>query len=70
MVISGELLQKLRLLKGIKQETIAKKLGISQPRYCQLEKKARIQGDLLANLIKALNYTTEEAEELEKKLYR
>lgn len=36
---SGETLRFLRLLKGVKQETIAKKLGISQPAYSKLENK-------------------------------
>lgn len=68
MMITGELLRKLRLIKDIKQETMAEKLGITQPRYCHLEKKEKIQGDLLRKLIKALDYTTEEVEEMTKLL--
>lgn len=61
-MITGELLQKLRLMKGIKQETIAKKLGISQSRYSQLESKEIIDKKLFEKLVAMLDYTSEEAE--------
>jgi len=66
--ISGELLQKLRTLKGLKQDIVARKLGISQPRYCEIEKKKNIQGELLKTLMGALNYTNEEVEKIKQML--
>ena len=66
--ISGEVLQKLRILKGIKQSFIAKKLGISQPRYCKIEKKETIQGDLFRDLKKVLSFTDEEVENIKQML--
>lgn len=64
MHTSGLFLQKLRVLKGIKQETIAKQLGISQPRYCQLEKKERIRADLFTKLVETMGYTSDEVEKM------
>ncbi len=37
-MLSGETLRMLRNIRGLKQETLAKKLGISQPAYSKLEK--------------------------------
>lgn len=64
MTISGETLRKLRAINGVKQETLAKKLGISQPAYCKLEKTDCINNGKLLQVIDALGYTEEEFEKI------
>lgn len=54
MLITGEHIRMLRLIKGLKQETVAKKLGISQPAYCKLEKSEVIDMVKLEQLMTAL----------------
>ncbi len=46
-MINGNALRQLRILKGMKQETMAEKLGISQPAYCKREKVKSITGEKL-----------------------
>lgn len=58
----GETLRLLRAIKGIKQETIAKKLGISQPAYSKIEKRDCINGWRGEQLLTALNCTRDELE--------
>jgi transcriptional regulator with XRE-family HTH domain len=62
-MINGSTLRQLRTLKGLKQETIAEKLDISQPAYSKLEKRERINGEKLEQFLKALDYTREELEQ-------
>ena len=62
-MISGETLRQLRNLKGIKQKTLAKELGVSQPAYCKLEQSEKINGERLPQLMKVLGYTIEEWED-------
>jgi len=65
-MISGETLRLLRNIKGIKQETMAKSLGITQPAYCKLEHSQYINGEKLQKLLAILNYTEKEIEQLKK----
>lgn len=67
-MVSGELLRMARNLRGINQEFMAKKLGISQPCYCMLEKRNEINGEKLQTLLVILNYTEKEIEEMKKYL--
>ena len=59
-MVTGETLRFLRIMKGIKQETLAKQLGISQPAYCKLEKKAEIGKQKWAIILKELDCKEEE----------
>ena len=63
-MISGETLRLLRILKGIKQETIAKKLGISQPAYCKMERCQKVNPVKYRQVIEALDCTKEELQEV------
>ena len=63
-MISGNILQKLRMLKGINQKTISEKMGISQPAYCKLEKCKYIKGETLSKILIALNCKREELDKL------
>lgn len=67
-MISGEQVRLIRNLYGIKQETMAKKLGISQPAYCHLEKKRWINGEQFENILAALGCSKEELENLVRNL--
>ena len=51
-------------MKGVKQETLAKQLGISQPAYCKLEKKACISKDRWALIAQELDLQDSELEML------
>lgn len=64
MVISGETLRILRQLKGMKQEVVAQKLGISQPAYCKLEKSDCINNGKLLQIINVLDYSQDEFEKI------
>ena len=60
---SGETLRLLRTIKGFKQATIAKKMGISQPAYCKLEQRVYIKEE---KLLKLLNFLDSDKHEMEK----
>ena len=59
---SGELLKKLRMIKGFNQSGIAKKLGVSQQAYSKLEKTNSISEKKLADILKALDCSETELE--------
>ena len=61
-MITGETLRFIRNIKGIKQETLARQLGISQPAYCKLEKKERISKDRWEFILSKLNFQEGELE--------
>lgn len=61
-MISGQTLRKLRLLKEMKQTTLAKKLGISQQAYSKLEKCNSIDAQKLAVLLDLLQCSKAELE--------
>ncbi len=65
-MISSETLRQLRTLKGIKQEILAKGLGISQPAYCKLEHNICIDGERLKQILIILKCSMEELEEWKK----
>lgn len=55
----GKKIEKLRELKGIKQETLAKELGITQQAVSKLERSANIEEERLQYIAKALGVTAE-----------
>jgi transcriptional regulator with XRE-family HTH domain len=59
-MISGQCLRLLRLMKGIKQETIAKRLGISQPAYSKLENSNKLREERVQKVLNALSSTWED----------
>jgi transcriptional regulator with XRE-family HTH domain len=63
-MITGENLRQLRMLKGIKQEVIAKQLGISQPAYCKLERASTLSERRLELVLEVMHYTFAEASEI------
>jgi len=63
-MITGETLKVLRNIKGIKQETMAKSLGITQPAYCKLELSNHINEDKLQKILVILNCTENEVEKI------
>ena len=65
-MISGNVIRTLRLMKGIKQETMAASLGISQPAYCKLEHSNQINEERLRRVIALLGFTVEEFESVTK----
>ena len=65
-MISGETLRLIRIMKGIKQETMAFSLGISQPAYCKIEKRICIEGKKLDRILDALHTTKEDLDYLTK----
>lgn len=63
-MISGETLRQLRTLKGVKQKTVAKALGISQPAYCKLEHSEQVNDEKLVQVLSVLGYTIEIASKI------
>jgi transcriptional regulator with XRE-family HTH domain len=59
-MISGTVLKKIRLLKGVNQKKMSEKLGISQPAYCKLEQSKYIQKEKLLPILEVLNYKQED----------
>jgi len=55
----GRKVARLRELRGIKQETLAESLGISQQAVSRLEQSEEIEETTLARIAKALNVTSE-----------
>lgn len=58
----GEYLKKLRLLKGLNQNGVAKKLGITQQAYSKMETHANIDEMKLMEIVKAMGCTERELE--------
>jgi transcriptional regulator with XRE-family HTH domain len=54
-MITGETIRLLRTLKGVKQGTIAKSLGISQPAYSKIEKCQQIKETKARKILALLN---------------
>jgi len=55
----GRKVARLRELRGIKQETLAEQLGISQQAVSRLEQSESIEDTTLARIAKALDVTAE-----------
>ncbi|MBI3717855.1 MAG: helix-turn-helix transcriptional regulator [Sphingobacteriales bacterium] len=65
-MINGTTLSKLRQLKGIKQQQLAKKNGISQQALSKLEQKEKIDERKLHDVLTALKVSNSEWEQLRK----
>ncbi len=59
---TGEILKKIRLLKGLNQKGIAKKLGITQQAYSKLENNGHFDEKKFMQLIKAIGCSDKELE--------
>lgn len=64
MLISGNTLRQLRQLKGIKQETVAKGLDISQPAYSAIEQSEYVDVEKFEQILSILGYTASEFKEI------
>lgn len=58
----GRKISRIRELRGMKQETLAEELGISQQSVSQLEQSEKIEDDKLEQIAKALGVTKEAIE--------
>ena len=63
-MITGASLRLLRNLRGFPQKKAAHLLDISQPAYCKLEKKAKINGHRMEKIKKAFNCSDKDIEVL------
>jgi transcriptional regulator with XRE-family HTH domain len=61
-MINGQILRRLRQLKGWNQKEAAKKLGISTTTYAKLEQSVWLQGEKLQTILKAWDCTTADVE--------
>lgn len=59
---NGETLKKFRQLKGIKQQTIARKLKISQQAYAKVEQRKTVDEDRLKRILQSINCSWNEWE--------
>lgn len=55
----GQKVERVRLFKGIKQEYLANKLGISQPQVSKIEQQEEIEEELLKQIAEILEVTPE-----------
>jgi len=60
MIFSGKILRALRQLKGIKQQVIATRLGISQPAYSHIENRNYIDYEKFEQILSVLGYSKKE----------
>lgn len=58
---TSEQIRLLRLSRQMKQEQVARKLGITKQRYSELENHPRLQPNRIEEILKVLGYTTETA---------
>lgn len=55
----GQKVERIRMFRGIKQEYLASKLGISQPQVSKIEQQEEIEEDLLKQIADILGVTPE-----------
>lgn len=55
----GQNIRKIRLLKGMKQSTFAKEMGIAQQNISKMEKKNKVSDEQLEQAAKIFNTTVE-----------
>jgi len=65
---SGKTIRALRKLKGVSQQKVAMKLGITQQAYSKLETHEWIDNEKLENILTALESNGKELEAI-KKIY-
>lgn len=63
----GKNIRSIRLLKGMKQETFAYKLGIAQQNVSKMEKKTKVSQEKLEAAAKVLGITVEAIEKFNEK---
>lgn len=61
----GNIIKSLRLLKGLSQKGVAKKLGISQQAYSKIESRSRISAQRIEAILKIININKCEISTLE-----
>ncbi len=61
---SGICIKRLRVFKEIKQETVAKRLGISQQAYSKLENCEQISNERLVEILAAMGCTVRDLESI------
>lgn len=67
---TGETLKKFRQLKGLKQQTIARKLKISQQAYAKVEQQKNVTRERLLNILRSINCSLKEWEVFERFILR
>lgn len=55
----GQKVERIRMFRGIKQEYLANKLGISQPQVSKIEQQEEIEENLLTQIAEILGVSTE-----------
>ena len=63
---NGETLKKFRQLKGFKQQTIARKLKISQQAYAKVEQQKNVTKERLQSILHSINSSWKEWEIFER----
>lgn len=63
----GNNLRKLRILRGMKQESFAREFGIAQQNVSKMEKKKHISDEQLEQAAKILKTTTDQIKEFDEK---
>ncbi len=69
-MISPNTIRKLRIFKGFKQQTVAKKLGISQPAFSKMKKSEFIKEERVLQILTILKCSMDELKAFEKLLPR
>lgn len=65
-MVTGETIRLLRNWKQLKQQTVAERLGISQPAYSKIERSETVSKENIERLLPALRSTREEMKACEK----
>lgn len=68
-MITGETIRLLRNWKKLKQQTVAHRLGISQPAYSKIERNNSITRENLKRVLIALDTTQKEMKVVEKLIH-
>ena len=55
----GQKVERIRLFRGVKQEYVANKMGISQQQYSKIEQQEKIEDDVLEKIAEILGVTME-----------
>ncbi|MGY3211927.1 helix-turn-helix domain-containing protein [Mucilaginibacter sp. HD30] len=55
----GQKIERIRLFRGVKQEYLANRLGISQPQFSKIEQQTEIEDELLKQIADILGVTPE-----------
>jgi len=64
MMFTGEILRKLRTVKGIKQSALAKKLGISQQAYSKLEQSKQLTRERTEHILQLMQCSIDDIDKL------